>query len=859
MLALLYFGTARLGQLLAMPPGNITPVWIPSGIILAAVLLRGYRVWPGIFLGAFAGNVWAYFTTASGGALLRCVLAGTANGAGDTLGAVVSAYLITKATGGRDPLGRAADVVKFIAYGGILGAGISAVCGVTALGLAGLVPWHNYVTALTTWWTGDGVGVLVVAPLLLAWRAGWRGCRFGREEALFMLVLPAASLVSLLLFPGVPGLIILPLLLWAVFRFDRRVLLAGIAVEAALVTVMAAMGYGPFVRESMNHGLVQLQLFLTLMTVPILVLCGALTENARVRDRLRALTRTLNTRVQERTRRLAAELVERTRAEAALQQANTALRAAVLQHQTALEQLQVQHVELERQNEELRTAQAELDAARARYFDLYDQAPVGYVTLSDQGLILEANLTAATLLGVNRRALVKQPLAHFILTEDQDIFYRHYQQLLATTTPQAFELRIVKKTAEPGWVRLDATTAQDAAGARVCRIVLSDITALRQAEDELQKLLKLQSVGTLAGGIAHDFNNIMMGLFGNISLAKDGLAREHPSHTLLEEAEKSMNRAVRLTKQLLTFAKGGDPVKESVSLGALIEEVAHFDLSGSNVSLVYQPAPALWPAAADRGQIQQVVSNIIINARQAMPHGGHLYITLENAAVPVGAMVGLPAGNYVKIIIRDEGAGIAAKHFEHLFEPYFTTRPAGHGLGLATAYAIIHKHGGHISVVSELGHGTTFTLYLPASAALPPAEPAAAAAGPAPARAHSILVMDDEEPLRKIVALMLQACGYAVVTAPDGQAAIAQYRQARAAGAPFDAVIMDLTVPGGLGGEEAVKDILAMEPRAKVIVSSGYADDPVLANYADYGFSGIVVKPYTKRELQEVLSRVLQK
>jgi len=387
----------------------------------------------------------------------------------------------------------------------------------------------------------------------------------------------------------------------------------------------------------------------------------------------------------------------------------------------------------------------------------------------------------------------------------------------------------------------------------------TDITTRKRAEAELQKMQKLQSVGALAGGIAHDFNNILMGLFGNISLAKDGLAKEHPSHTLLEEAETSMNRAVRLSKQLLTFAKGGDPIKEYVSLGALIEEVAKFDLSGSNISLVYQQAPDLWQVEADRGQIQQVASNITINARQAMAGGGCLHISLENAVVPAGAIAGLSAGNYVKITIKDTGTGIEAKHLDRVFEPYFTTRPDGHGLGLATAYAIIHKHSGHISIASEPGQGTTFTFYLPAIVLPPPAEPEApAVAYSSMARHANILVMDDEEALRTIITRMLQSCGCTTATASGGHEALALYRQALEAGAPFDAVIMDLTIPGGMGGEETIKKLLALDPHAKVIVSSGYVDDPLMANYADFGFKGIAAKPYTKNELQEVLGKVLR-
>ena len=390
-------------------------------------------------------------------------------------------------------------------------------------------------------------------------------------------------------------------------------------------------------------------------------------------------------------------------------------------------------------------------------------------------------------------------------------------------------------------------------------VILYDLTERKQAETELLKMQKLQSVGTLAGGIAHDFNNILLGLFGNISLAKDELSREHPAYSLLEDAEKSMNRAVRLTKQLLTFAKGGDPVKDDISLGPLVDEVVRFDLSGSNVSLVYRQADDLWPTEADTGQIQQVVSNLTMNARQAMHQSGHLFVTLENAEVPAAAIPGLPPGRYVKVTVRDEGAGIDPKVIDQIFDPYFTTKQTGSGLGLATVYSIIRKHNGHIGVFSELGKGTTFTFFLPASDSPPPAAAKTPAAeGPSSHRTSRILVMDDEESIRELTARMLKPCGYSIATAPGGQEALLLYKQAMADGKPFDAVIMDLTIPGGIGGKEVLKDILAFDPHVRAIVSSGYADDPVMANYADYGFKGTVTKPYTQRELREVVDQALK-
>ncbi|MFH0996309.1 MAG: PAS domain S-box protein [Pseudomonadota bacterium] len=386
-----------------------------------------------------------------------------------------------------------------------------------------------------------------------------------------------------------------------------------------------------------------------------------------------------------------------------------------------------------------------------------------------------------------------------------------------------------------------------------------DLTARKQAEAELQKMHKLQSVGTLAGGIAHDFNNILMGLYGNISLAKGALSEYHPGFKSLSAAEKSMNRAIRLTKQLLTFAKGGAPVKEDVSIGALVEEVARFDLSGSNVMLVHQQVEDLWPATVDKGQMQQVISNLTINACQAMPNGGRVYITMENADITATVIPGLSQGKYIRISVRDEGTGVDQKHLDRIFDPYFTTKQTGSGLGLATTYSIIHKHGGHIGVDSELGKGTTFTLYLPASKSPQRTEARKSAAeSPALEQTGRVLVMDDDETVRDLATQMLNIIGLSVETAPDGKQAIEMYKHAMEAGKPYAVVIMDLTVPGGIGGKEAIKGLLGIDPDARAIVSSGYADDPVMANYADYGFKGIAAKPYTLRMLQEVLGQVLK-
>ncbi len=385
--------------------------------------------------------------------------------------------------------------------------------------------------------------------------------------------------------------------------------------------------------------------------------------------------------------------------------------------------------------------------------------------------------------------------------------------------------------------------------------LLREITERQRMEEELVKAQKLESVGILAGGIAHDFNNLLTTIMGSISLAQLELDQQHPAFRELAGAERAASRAEDLTRQLLTFSRGGAPVRKTASIGEIIRESASFALRGSRVRPTLNIPPDLWPVDVDEGQISQVFHNLVINADQAIPEGGAITICCENVVLS-GAAGPFPApGKYVKITVRDTGVGIPKENLPRIFDPYFTTKQGGSGLGLATTYSIIHKHDGSIMVDSQPGTGSTFTILLPAS---PQSRP-----GKKPEKKElktssaKILIMDDDEDVRHTASHSLQRLGYRVICAEDGVQAIQLYQHAMETGERFDAVIMDLTIPGGMGGKEAIKHLLAINPEVKAIVSSGYSNDPIMAEYRKYGFAGVVIKPYVVRQLSDTVYSVI--
>ncbi len=386
-------------------------------------------------------------------------------------------------------------------------------------------------------------------------------------------------------------------------------------------------------------------------------------------------------------------------------------------------------------------------------------------------------------------------------------------------------------------------------------LVFRDVTDKVRIEDELARTATLEAIGTLAGGIAHDFNNILTTILGNIAIANGYVIPEGRLYNKLREIEAASLRAKDLTQQLLTFSKGGEPIKRSASLSGLLTDTTRFALSGSNVKCIFAIDERLWPTEIDKGQISQVISNIIINAKEAMLKGGVIEVSAENSLVETGEVLPLSPGPYVKISIKDQGIGIPKENLTRIFEPYFTTKPSGTGLGLAISYSIIKKHGGALTVESEVGSGTTFHIYLPASSE--ELLPEMKGTMEAKAGKGKVLLMDDEEVILEVCGEILTHLGYSVEFSRDGTEMLEKYKRAMDSSSPFDVVVMDLTIPGGMGGEQAIKKLREMDPGVKAIVSSGYSNDPVMANYHDYGFVGVVPKPYNIAELSNAVHEAI--
>jgi signal transduction histidine kinase/ActR/RegA family two-component response regulator len=391
-------------------------------------------------------------------------------------------------------------------------------------------------------------------------------------------------------------------------------------------------------------------------------------------------------------------------------------------------------------------------------------------------------------------------------------------------------------------------------------LVFRDLSAEIKISEEIQRIAKLDSLALMAGGIAHDFNNLLAAIAGNISLAQAGITEHNyiDANACLQDAERAAFRASALSTQLLSFSKGNAPVRRFVDIAALIRESVAIALTGSNCRCEVKEAGPIWPLEADPGQLSQVLNNVLINGRQAMPAGGTLQVTISNELIEAGSSLPLAPGPYVRLEITDQGIGIAEDIIGNIFDPFFTTKPKGSGLGLASVHSIVRNHQGHVGVLSVLGAGSTFTIILPAQ----PTSRRVFEATQASAATHrpwNILVLDDEELISAAVKRLLESKGHTVTTVSDGSQVVPLWRQAKASGNPFDLAILDLTIPGGVGGQQVMEELRKLEPNVRAIAYSGYANDPVLSNYAEYGFSARIAKPFHVADMLTAVAELQQR
>jgi PAS domain S-box-containing protein len=533
--------------------------------------------------------------------------------------------------------------------------------------------------------------------------------------------------------------------------------------------------------------------------------------------------------------------------------------------QTALHELCTYQIELELQNEELRRIQEKIIEARDQYVDLYDFMPIGYLTLSEKKIIMEINLIGADLLGETKNSLQGQPLSRFILDEDQDIFYSCFKKLIAGAPRQPCDLRMLRRDGSWFWAKLECFSKvnQDKSGSHI-RIALHDNTETKHLETEIIKTKKLEATALLAGGIAHDFNNLLAVILGNLELAEEDMLQGRPFQEKMQDARQACQSATNLTKQFLTFSSGGDPVPILTPIEPLITDSARLALAGSNVDFECSFPADLKNVEVDTGQISLAVGHVINNAKEAMPEGGMIRIYAENADfIPGKDLEAMKDSDvkYVKITIQDQGAGIPAEILPQVFDPYFTSKQVYHkkglGLGLTVTYSIIQKHGGSIDIASQENTGTTVTIFLPASEGqIIPQEPEPEI-WKAPLVARKILFMDDDEMMRKMTSKMLESLDYEVEVACNGEEAIQLYTKAMRSDRPFGAVMLDLTIKGGMGGRETIKKLLELDPDIRAIVSSGYSNDPVMSNFRQYGFLGILPKPFRVSDLKKSIGSIV--
>lgn len=497
------------------------------------------------------------------------------------------------------------------------------------------------------------------------------------------------------------------------------------------------------------------------------------------------------------------------------------------------------------------------------YRFLFDNYPEIYLTLDENHNIISANEFGADQLGYKNNDLFGKSINLIINDYDKATFQQTLEKVKNKNNAEneIIEIRMVTKDNTELWtrVRIKPSIRNDK---KIFIIVCEDVTKLKLMEQKLIDTQKLESIGTLAGGIAHDFNNMLTVIMSNISLARLRLTGEEVIDiseitNFLSEAESNIFKTKDLTQQLLTFSKGGKPSKKiSNKITQILSESSKFVTRGTNIDCRVYVKDKLWAVEIDEGQIGQVVNNIVMNASQSMPDGGDIYISVENAKIKDEDQITLKSGKYLKIVIKDKGIGIEKDKLSKIFDPYYTTKENGHGLGLSITYSIIKNHNGHIEARSEINQGTEFIIYLPAIGNIEVSDEDEKKQLKFSDKGR-ILFMDDEESIRDSAKKILIQLGHEVTCVKEGNELLEIYEQQEKNNNSFDLVIMDLTIKNGLGGLETIKKLIEKYPEAKAIVSSGYSSDLSLSEYKKHGFLECITKPYTVEEFSSKISNVL--
>jgi PAS domain S-box-containing protein len=799
LLTAIYILAGKLGLALAFLNPSATAVWPPTGIALAAVLVFGPRVWPAIFLGAFITN-----EMTAGTAATSLLIAG-----GNTLEALLGGSLVNRVAPGRAAFDKPESIFWFVVLAGFMSTAVSATIGVTALWLFGFSTGAAYGPTWLTWWLGDTAGALVVAPAILLWhghrQAQWRSVQWMELLALSGAVLAVAWIVfDLSTYPI--GFVCIPIVAWAAARFGQREAATATCILSAVAIWESMHGRGTFGGHTVNERLLLLQSFMVVTSIVGLTL-GASATGRRI-------------------------------AEQKLQRANDELEARV----------RARSRELQSEHDKLQT--------------IIDAEPACVKLVSRDGILLDMNRAGLNMIGARTPAdIAGRPIRELIHPEDLDRFL-DLHRAAADGRPGRAEFRIRGLDGGERWVDSHLVPFDAQAGGHAERAVLSvtsDVTERKRLEDQLRQSQKLEAVGLLAGGIAHDFNNLLTAIGGYTEMVLTALDQGDARREDLLEVAKATERAAALTRQLLAVSRRQvlqPTVLDVNGMVTNVQKLLHRTIP-ENIEIQLELTPDLDLVRADRGQLEQVVLNLAINAGDAMPRGGRLRLITQTVDVDEASArrrPPMPPGRYVRLAVTDTGTGMAKETQAHIFEPFFTTKPLGKGtgLGLATVYGIVKQSSGFIWVESALGQGTTFEIYLPAvrDAVEPeiPDTPAPRFAG----GSQTILLAEDDGAVRRFARSILTSHGYTVLDARDGDEALAIARKYTGA---IDLLVADVVMPG-LSGRTLAARLATERPDVRVLYTSGYGESMIVRAGIEPGLR-LLPKPFLPADLLQRVGETL--